>query len=423
MTFITHKVRSAVIRILRSYQCGLLLAITPATIAEPVFSLGPASPSPPLALGARTVSLKTEVNERPRSPGGLRLFDEIAVALRPSFAASYLYATGIQAQPGEGLSSAIKMLAGGVVIETGEHWTFGYTGTRTAYSNPAFKTTYDHLASLSGKASYDVWTVRAYQSYLTSSRPLIETGRQTPQKEHLTVLTAARSLGSDFLAELQFKQQLIFPGGFAGTREWPLRSWVYYQIAPGIKAGAGLTLGYVKVSPGPDMSYRRPQLRLEWGPSNTILFTLSAGRETRMFYSPSNPRLHRPVISSAVQLRPFRTTTFSFVYDRGVTTSNFSGEISEINQRGFQLQQRLLGHFFLKTGLERQRVSYLTGSRAMSTSQMRTDSRKILSAEIGTNLRQRGTLSTVYQWSKNRSNFDGYSYKSTQYGIEAGYRY
>jgi hypothetical protein len=395
----------------------------PRVAAQPVIATG--SPPPPEivpAAVARPPALSPNLAAPPDPPPDTP-FAWGQLTLHPHFAFAYVHGDGINVQPGVPVTTALERYSAGATLVMGPHWVADYSADRSFYSNPAFRDTFDQAFSLAGGNVYRDWTLKVLHSSEAKEVPLVETGRQTQVHQHHTILSAVNALSSDFRLELTGAQFLRTAEGAPSSRDWSGAGWLDYRLAPTVDFGAGLTAGFVDVRPGANLYYRTPQLRLAWRPRDNLQVRLTGGEEYCTFYSHVESQLQRPTYSGSIEYRPTRTTSLRLHHERVVSIATDSSQVSENTREGIALQQRLLGHFFLSAGVERQKLHYLNPLLVLAGPGARNDTRQTMSVRLSTTFRQRGTLSLVQERTRNASNLAGYDFTTNQTAFEVAYRF
>jgi hypothetical protein len=386
--------------------------------AQPVITLGPPAPTPPPPL----VSIAGDAARATAVPSPTSPWHWGFVTLHPHASYGILYGDGIQARPGQPMSTTIHHLSGGLVADLGSRWALDYRVMQSLYSNRAFRDSLDQSGSVTGGSTYAGWTWRFFHSSAAGSLPLVETGGQTRQRSHTTVGTLAYAASPRLLLDLSLQQTLHSPENFASTREWPVRAWIHYQVAR-LDFAAGAAAGYVGITPGPDMHYRRPQVQLTWRPSDRLSFQVSGGRESRTFRTARPTTLHHTVFGGSANAQITRTTFLTASAERDLAVSYFSRQVSENTRQTVELRQRLLRHFQLSAGAERHRARYVGPFPLVAGGDPRGDRRRAVNVRLATTFRTRGTLALSFQRNRNDSNLEAYRFTSHQYAAEIGYRY
>jgi hypothetical protein len=397
---------------------GLLFLLTGAltATAQSVIAPAPEVSFVPAAITALAPPPLVPVPAYPASP-----FNLGPVILRPHLLYRYLYGDGIQSSPGQQKTTGIHYVSPGLQLELGTHWTFDYTPTWTTYSNPVFKDSFNHALNLAGGTTYEDWILKLNETYSTSSSPLVETGRQTDQKNFTSGLSASYHFGSKMLLDTEVNSSARTSSAFPDSREWTVVERLHYQYAPQLDTALSLDYGYVSMSAGSDMSYLRPQAQITWKPTDKINLVLQGGVEHRDFRGGTAGNLTTPIYSASLNYLPSETTTLSFSGGQNITTSYFANQITERTQGSVNLQQRILKHFMLSVGYSQSQIRYFSTNSSLPAG--RRDHGDSLNARFSTTFFQRGTLAVVYTNGHNSTNLAGFNYSTSQTGVEVGYRY
>ena len=103
-----------------------------------------------------------------------------------------------------------------------------------------------------------------------------------------------------------------------------------------------------------------------------------------------------------------------------VSASSSENQITERTDISVGINQRLLKRLYLDLGGGYHKVTYVT-SGDLSVS--RVDDYYSINVRLGCPFRKRGTVAVFYQISDNSSTQPGFTFSSSQVGVEVGYRY
>jgi hypothetical protein len=397
---------------------GLLIGIAKTNAQEDVFA--PPSPSPVSAqqqFGVRMVQDPSLLFAPP--PDSPYQWGDFV--LKPHFLYRLLYGDGIQAEPGHRLTTAINSFAPGFLLDMGSQWTVDYTPTWDLYSNPAFHDTLGEAAKLTGVVSFEDSLLQFNQSYVYTSQPLIETGRQTSIQDITTGLDLSHRLNREFFSETILSQNLQNAVGFPNAKQWSALDWLHYQTTPQIDTAIGAGLGFIDVSGGPDIFYLEPEAQATWAPSTKLSISLTGGVDRREFLVRPREIIDTPIYSLAVQYNPFEWTGLGFTAGHQVAGSIFANESTKDTVWRANLSQRLLEHYLLTASVGQSNVDYLFDTTAGSAG--REDRILSYTLRLTWSFFQRGTLAVLYQWDRNNTTASGFGFSSHQVGLELTYRY
>jgi hypothetical protein len=357
----------------------------------------------------------------PQTPAEAPLAQWGPMSAQPRLTYRFTYSDGIQASLGQPVTTGIQEISPGILFGLGKAWTLDYTPTWTFYSDRAFQNTLGHVADLNGNLAHDDWTFGFSQNYSHSSLPLIETGQQTTQETYSTRINASDHLGSRTAFEMSVSQDVRFAETFTNTREWSTQEWLHYELSSRLTSALGLSYGYVGISPGPDMTYWKPDLQIAWKATDKIAFNVQGGVERRKSRAIDAKVLTNPILNAAVLYQLIETTSFSFSASRAVAVSYFANDVTVSTGWNAAVQQRLLGKLQLSVGVGQQKASDVSVINSLSAGRStRYDS---FNVSLSTIFLRRGSVSTFYQISRNSSNVRVYEFSSHQIGLQIGYRF
>jgi len=357
----------------------------------------------------------------PPVPGETPLLQQGPLGVRPRLSYRLLYGDGIQSTLGNPVTTTIQYIIPGVLFELGAHWTLDYSPTWTFYSNHTFRNTVDHAASLAGAYTSGDSSFGFSQSYTLSSPTLIETGQQTRQESYVTAIDVSHRLGPSTLLDISATQSVLHADAFTSSHEWSVAGMLHYQFSAQLDAALGLSVGYVNVNVGSDMTTTRPQAQISWRPTDKISVDAHGGVESRSFRTGGESNQDNPVYGASIHYQPIDTTTLTVETSRAVATSYFSSEITKSTGWGASLQQRLLEDFFLSVGFTQGKTTYVATESTVIAG--RDDENHSFNVRLSTTFLRRGSIAVFYQKSHNSSNAAGYGFSSNQYGLEIGYRF
>lgn len=341
--------------------------------------------------------------------------------VRPHVIYRILYSDGLQVAPGRSTSTTINSFSPGFLVEFGTHWIFDYTPTWNEYTSKDFKDTLDHTAKLAWGTSYGAWVLRASQDFNRTTTPLIQTGRQTRQTDHVTNINASYLFASNLSAETALNRSSRLVSDFNDTHDWSITEFLHVKTTPQLDSALGVKYGEVKASDSPDMYFFQYLARVAWQATNKLSMELQGGLENRHIDQTGADNLLNPVINALVLYRPVETTQLSFSASRDTSVSYFSNQIIESSRYGILLEQRLLTRFRATAGLEHQEAEFR--STLPSAFVGRKDKNYSFTAGLRTTVLRRVDLTLQYRRSRNTSNVEAFEFTSNQVGLEVGYRY
>jgi hypothetical protein len=396
--------------------------------AQSVLPPSPESAATPPALQAAQND-EMDVFAPPAAPAPAEPFRWGPLILRPHPYYQFVYSSGILINPGQPVNTTIQQISPGFRLDIGSHLTLDYTPTWILYSNKSFADTFGNAVILSWGGAYNGWVLGVSQSYAASSAPNVQTGTQISQENYLTTATASYNFNSKMSMDLAVNQNFSFvgnastnsTGNLENYREWSTLDWLNYQFWPRLHVAAGIGLGYDDVESSPDMLFEQYQARIQWRATDKISFQLHGGVEDRQFLSGGESDLISPVFDGTIQYQPFEVTRLSLTVQRSVSPSLFQGQASENTSFSGDLNQRLLGFFYLNLsgGYQITKNTSSTGGPPVNPQ----DDYYFLNTQLSCTFLKRGTMAIFYQLADNSSSTSGFGFVTHQVGFQIGYSY
>ena len=365
-----------------------------------------------------------------------------ALSLHPHLVVRSVYGLGLPTEGGRHVASMINTQAPGLTVDAGRHWTIDYTPTWTTYTARALKDTVDHSASLQGTGKVQDWAVTWTEIYNASSPILIETGAQTAQRTWSSQLGASRGFSSGLTFSTNESLNERYAEISPDTRDWATMNWLTVRSAKRLEAGLGLGAGYSEIVGRPDGTNERYMGRLNWSPTDKLSIGVDGGMEARHSRASGSKDMRNPLLNGSLIYRPFLTTTLSVTAAKFVTNSYFDNQVSKGTSWNVTAQQRLLRHLYFSASYSRQRTEFEsvttfvpvlvipedpstdpTVERLPISLPGRSDHTDSFNARLTTTLLKRLTLGVSCSRSRNRSSQTGFTFTTTQYGLELAYRY
>ena len=341
---------------------------------------------------------------------------------RPHVEYRFLYGNGIQSAPGLQQKTAIQEFSPGLLINLGPNWVLDYTPTFTYYSSRQFVNGVNQSVILRGGTTFHDWVLGLSQVYTYSSSPTVETGTQVNEENYLTALSAGRQLNDVVSLSLAANQSFEVAQGYQGSRDWSTINWVNFKVTTRMNFGVGLGGGYDNVEIGPDQIYEQAQGRFNWRISDRLSVSVSGGMEDRQYRESDQPSLIDPLYGASIQYAPFDHTTLALTANSSTSQAFLVNQVTENTGFAAVLTQRLLGRLLLTVNCG-YNISKYVASTPATADLSRKDDNESINTRLSWPLFKRGTAGIFYQYTHNESTEEGFTYGSTQFGCDIGYRY
>ena len=402
--------------LLRNLGLACLVAGSSSLFAQSVIQSAPDEALPPPVLrkqaGPPPLSHPPPPNESPYRLG--------SVVLHPRLSYKHLNADGLPAA-GRRVESEIRTLSLGLGLDLGENWTLDYNPSRVSYSSSDLANSTDQAVRLSGNLAVQDWAFNFSQSYGESNSPMIETARQTDQKTWATLLGATYRHGEKLLVQFSGALNERYVSVGPDIRTWSGNLALNYQVSPQISLMLSPGFKYTDVINEPDYYAETVMGQINWQPMEKLSLGIGGGIERTHSKSPLGVDLSNPLVNFTLRYQPFETTSVNISASRTVSASYFRAQATESFRWAIGFNQRLLGKLYLGANYSRQDADYVALENLLLVN--RSDEIESYSLRLSTKLFKRLSVAIVSQKSRNTSNTAAFSFSSSQYGIELGYRY
>jgi hypothetical protein len=405
----------------------LLCLLTYATAVQAQLAVSPPIPKvpPAAAISSRSQAMAPFSEISSAIIAGAPLIDYGLVRVRPHVLYSWVKSFGILAGPGQPVDTIIQTIAPGTLLEIGQHWTLDYEPSWKFYSNPAFRNSADQAASVVGGTSRGDLSLGFSQRYSSENYIELATGQQTYQKTYSTTINITYRVGDRTRLDTTLSRMARYANTFTETTpdllQWMTADWLHYEFSTRLDTAIGVNYTFDDLSSGTDMSRIQPQARISWRASDKISFYFQGGIETVNYRTGGLRSDSTPIYSGFVAYRPFDTTTLSVEASTNLRPSYFSDQNVESTGWSANLEQRLLGRFFLSVNVNRQETNYVATASGIAAG--RNDIYYTYNGRLSTPVLRRGTIALTYATGRNSSSNKEFEVSSHQIGCEVGYQF
>jgi len=353
------------------------------------------------------------------------LFQFAHLRFRPHAEYRLLHADGIQFGPGQQEPTSIQTFSPGLLTEVGRHWSIDYTPTWTQFSHRAFRDAFERALHVTGEFNSDNWQLLLTGIYTKSDKPLVETATQTSEENSANNVSVSRTLGTRAALETSFGWTILSRVSLPDVREWNTREALHYQMTPAFDMALSLTTGGSDFSAGADSKFTQPELSVHWQLADVLSFNVHGGVEMRRAGSPANSApiqtLRTPILGGSFDFTPSKATQLSVGNTRQVSPSYFENLLTKTDNWNATLSR----HFFESLAGS---VSWMWGRTSYTAVHSgaysgRSDRFRSFNTRATKTIRDRVTVSLIFQATSNYSTTEGYSFSSKQYGAELGIAY
>jgi hypothetical protein len=400
-------------------------------LATAVFAAAAQAPSnaPPSGIARPSASRANESsiashggNAKSAEPPTDSPFKYGPLVLRPHYRHSYVYGDGIQAQPGQPLTTGLHRISPGFAFEVGKNWQVDYTPTWDIYSNSAFRDVLGHVVHFDGIVASPNWAWHVGHDYTSSEQPLVETGQQTAQETSDLTIDLLKPLTTNFAYQATFTHSFRFVTGYPDSFSWSLSQGGAYKASNDLDIALGLMTGYDASIKLPASFLLRPLARISWRAAHKLTLAVEGGVERRRALSGKKQKITNPTYRASLEYRPFEHTILSFEGSRQTAAALLGKETRELESWSGRIEQRFLGHLYFSLSGTRQNAEHVMFS-APTLDRTRQDRNDSYEVRLWMNFLRRAKIAVLYQENSNSSSQPGFGFNGSQVGAEFEYRY
>lgn len=367
------------------------------------------------------------------------------LSFHPSVLARYTYALGLQSGDGRRVASVINTYTPALRVDLGEKWTFDYSPSWVSYTARGFTDTFDQSLNLAGATKIQEWGVQFSEGYSFSSPILLETGRQTPQRNWTTNLGAGRGFGTDWTFQTSLGLSERYAEITPDVRDWSTMNWIVSRALPKMEIGVGAGAGYSDVVGKKDSNNESYMGRFNWSIGEKLALGIDGGLQVTHSRGTGATTTRTPTANASLGYKPFKATSLSLGYTRSLKSSFIADQLSRSASWNLALQQRLLKRFFASVSYSRQTTTFVSvfanspiapaaefGSEPESLSSPiglvisppgRSDIAESITLGLRTQFFERITFGLSFQHTENRSGVKRFESNSTQMSADVSCAY
>lgn len=376
-----------------------------------------------LALPAQSQEMAVDKNASTEPPLKYGPFDFLY-----SLRGSLVYDDNIFISHTNKQSDVIWTIAPSVTIGAGDYreqeanlLTVSYTPSFILFTDHSSNNAVDHDAQFKGQWRPGGWKFDLTQRYENYSGAVVDVGNRVNRQIYTTSLAAQYEVSPRTSVELDAHQAINNYERLNSFNEWVVGPWVDYEVMPLLKAGFGISAGFVDVTPGANQTYQQALLRVGYSLTELVDLRASAGGEVREFQGGQKDR-YNPVFTIGATYRPLENTSFKLDAYRRSQTSVITVN-NNYTLTGFSagIRQVLFENYALNLTGGYENSDYTSNVKGGAAN--RNDNYFFTQIAADWNVLDRLTVGAYYQFRSNDSTDATHSFDNHQAGLNVGYRF
>jgi class 3 adenylate cyclase/TolB-like protein len=294
-----------------------------------------------------------------------------------------------------------------------------YTAFLLAFARTSSENTVDHDGGVAFRWEVPKLTLGATLDAESKTEADPDVGERVSVRRLAIDITSRYQFSDETLVGLTLFNTINDPDGFIQTTEWRAEGFAQYAVTPLIQLGLGVAGGRLDVTEGSDQAFEQVLARGEYSLSDKLHAQLSGGVEFRQFDASASGRTN-PVFALGVDWGPVAGTEITLQAFRRVTASALNVD-ENFTLTGFEATFRRELHvglqFSVTGGYHVSSYTFISGG------QPRTDDYVFLRPELLYQFTDRVQAGLTYQYRRNESNLNRFSFSNNQVTAEIMLRY
>ena len=294
-----------------------------------------------------------------------------------------------------------------------------YTAFLLAFARTSSENTLDHDGGVAFRWELAKLTLGATLDAESKTEADPDVGERVRVRRLAIDITSRYQFSDETLVGLTLYNTINDPEGFIQTTEWRAEGFAQYAVTPLIQLGLGIAGGRLDVAEGSDQTFEQVLARGEYSLSDKLLAQLSGGVEFRQFDASASDRTN-PVFALGIDWRPAAATEITLQAFRRVTASALNVD-ENITLTGFEATFRRELHvglqFSVTGGYHVASYTFISGG------QPRTDDYVFVRPGLLYQFTDRLQAGLTYQYQRNESNLNRFSFSDNQVTAEIMLRY
>jgi Putative beta-barrel porin 2 len=294
-----------------------------------------------------------------------------------------------------------------------------YTAYLLGFARTSSENTLDHDGRVALRWELAKLTLGATLHAESKSEADPDVGERVKIRRLAIDITSRYQLSEKTTVGLALYNTINDPEGFIQTTEWRAEGFAEYSVTPLIQLGLGVAGGRLSVTEGSDQSFEQILARAQYSFSDKLNAQFSGGVEFRQFDTSSSERTS-PVFTLGFDWRPAAATEITLQAFRRVAASALNVD-ENFTLTGFEATFRRALHvglqFSVTGGYHVASYTFISGG------QPRTDDYVFVQPGLFYRFTDRLQAGLTYQYRRNQSNLERFSFSNNQVTAEIALRF
>jgi hypothetical protein len=256
-------------------------------------------------------------------------------------------------------------------------------------------------------------------SYNKAKEANAEVGGLVNEQNYSAALTSKYDLTDISSVELNLSRTFNGFQGFLNVSDMTVQGYYNSRITEAITLSLGAAYGSAQAQGSAAQAYEQVTVRATYKTTEQLSFNANVGGD---FRDGGDGTRFSPIFGLAANYTPFDSTNISLSGSRTVEPSAvLVQEDKQLTSIYLAVRQRFLQRYFLTPSIGYDHSDYSASTQGVST--IRTDNSIAFGLSAATNLTDRWSLQIFYQYRRNASTAESFSFTDQQIGLSSSVKF
>ena len=293
--------------------------------------------------------------------------------------------------------------------------TLNYAPGFVHYAEHSSEDSFNQFGLVSTGYRFTRLTLGLSLSYTQAKQTNTEVGALVNQRNYTAALTSKYDLTEISSVELNVSETFAGYQGFMNVSDMIAQAYYNSRITETFTLSLGLAYGDARAQGSAAQAYQQATIRGIYKATEQLSFNADVGGD---FRDNGGGNHVAPIFGLAVDYRPTESTDLSLSGSRSIEPSAVEvDEDKQLTSLVLSVRQRFFQRYFLTPSIGYDYTSYRATTQGVSAS--RSDDTIGFGVSVTTNVTERWSVQLFYQYRRNSSTADGFSFTDQQIGLSS----
>ncbi|MEA3213364.1 MAG: hypothetical protein QOE70_6421 [Chthoniobacter sp.] len=243
----------------------------------------------------------------------------------------------------------------------------------------------------------------------------VEVGALVDHRNYSAALTSKYELTDRSSVDLSLSKSFSDYDGFLDVSEMVVQGYFNSRITEAITLGVGVAYGSAEAQGSTAQGYEQVTMRAAYSATERLSLSANVGGD---FRNSGDGNQCSPIFGLGANYKPFDSTDVSLSGSRSIVPSAvLVHQDKELTSFFLSVRQRFLQRYFLTPSVGYDHTEY--GGSAEGVGESRNDDSIAFGLNAATNLTEHWSVQLFYQYRRNTSTAEGFSFTNNQLGLSS----